>query len=66
MSRPRNRTWLPHPARTINTTGACPTGLPRFRTADLARASIPAGVPLSRDTVNCPLCNGVHLTAHTT
>ena len=54
--------WLRYPAATIRPTFTCPTGLPRFRTVDLARQSLAYGTTVPFTASVCDQCNGAHIT----
>ena len=51
----------PHPAALIHPPRTCPTGRPRFRTRDLAQASVPVSVHIPHETELCGSCAGWHV-----
>lgn len=55
------RPWLRHPARTIRTPAACPTGADRYATAHLAIAAS-VTVLANLNPAACRTCGGWHLT----
>lgn len=54
--------WLRYPAKTIRQPTACPTRRTRFRTRDLALASLPVGAHIHIDAEPCDVCGGWHRT----